>query len=491
MKSNQRKSWTALTRSSGKILLLLLAGLWISACNKDSTGPQPNPPSNELQLSKEAQGASKAGWQTLNFMKTNEQFSTMVAGQDGFFTDEQGMVNSMAEVRGLVKKGRRVYSLAAQDGSFNRLSGDSLIWFQEWSDPISGTAGRRAFYYNDSTGIGRIYETIFQFPPQVELRYDSTEIIIDFGESLQDSSDDRFLNLSKLSLFNSSFVVQQVEASAQATDWDAQNNVTGALISNTVLYGTQIELLRLQQNGEFNPDQSGSINERLDYRDNTFRQSEVNFYPDFTGDFSEVWRNGITVTGTFDLLEDDNHARITRIITFPENPFVTRVEHTADYTLNPVDSSSVGILTEKVFFRNGGLDTARVEVERSHVSGNAVDHFIIQTSNRGQSDFTVTYFDTYNQIEGNHTTVDGFFVVFNAVEYQNGSGELWMSVYASRQAYENGEDPLLTLHIRFNGDGSGSGEITEDGKTYQVKYAAGGEIEVVDTTGKKASLSGY
>lgn len=470
------------------LIAALVLGLFLSGCENNPTEPQPDPPSNQLQLSDRAKSVTVGGWQITNSLNTQDQFSELVSGGSQI-TDEEGMLNSMAEIRREEKTMKRIYTFAEKSGSFSKITGDSLIWYEEWS--LGGTSGRRALYYNEETQTARFYEVIFQFPRLVRLEYDSTQFMVFVGPSLADSSDNRLLSINKLSLFKANYFVEKVESFIEVTDWDEQNQVIGATASNTVWYGDQTQLLKLQQNAEINPDASGFISERLDYRDNTFREVQVNFYDSFTGDFAETWRNGTTVSGTFDLLEDDNHAAVTRIIDFANNFHVDKIEQSAEYTLDPQDSSSISVLRQKIFFRNGGLDTTRLDVERFLDGGNWKEHFIAQTSRRGQSDFTVIYYDEYKEFEGEHTTPQGFYILFNGIEYVSGNGELWLEVYASEQAYLNGEPPLLTLYIVYNGDGSGSGEIAEDGKSYNVTYKVNGEIEVRDRDGNLATLSGY
>jgi len=460
------------------MMAALVLALFLSGCENNPTEPQPNPPGNELQLSAGAQSASLSGWQVLNSLNTQDQLSDLVSG-GALFTDEEGMLNSRADIRREEKTLDR----------FAKITGDSLIWYEEWS--VGGTSGRRALYYDDQTQTARFYEVIFQFPQFVRLEYDSTQFMVLVGPSLSDSTDDRLLSINKLTRFEANYFVEGVESSAEATDWDQQNQVIGATAGNSVWYGDQTQLFKLQQNAELNPDGSGFISERLDYRDNTFREAQVNFYDNFTGDFTETWRDGTTVSGAFDLLEDDNHAAVSRVIDFANSFHVDKIEQSAEYTLDPQDSSSIAVLKEKIFFQNGGLDTARVDVERFLEGGSWKEHFIVQTSRHGQSDFTVTYYDEYKEFEGEHTTAEGYYILFNGIEYAAGNGEIWLKVYASEQAYLNGEPPLLTLHIFYNGDGSGHGEIAEGGKSYNVIYKANGEIEVRDGDGNLATFSGY
>ncbi|MCK6622483.1 MAG: hypothetical protein HUU32_02725 [Calditrichaceae bacterium] len=478
----------AFIKSLRVLAVLAALTLWLPFSGCEDSPTEPAPPSTDLQLSAQAKGAAQSGWQLQNTLNTQDQLSGMVSGGAHIF-DEEGMLNSISDIRKEENTLKKIYSYAEKSGGFAKISGDSLIWYEEWS--LGQLSGRRALYYNNETQTARSYEVIFQFPQFLRLEYDSTQFILFVGPSLQDPADDRLLSIDKLTRFEANYFVERVESHAEATDWNAQNQVSGAIAGNTVWYGAQTELLKLQQNAELNPDESGSISERLDYRDSTFLSREVNFYANHTGDFNETWRDGTTVSGAFDLLEDDNHAAVTRIIDFAQNFIVDKIEQGAEYTLDPQDSSSAAVLREKITFRNGAEDTARVEVERFFDAGQWNEHFVVQTSHRGQSDFTVIYYDDYKTFAGEHTTPEGYYILFNGAEYAAGNGEILLEVYASKQAYLNGEPPILTLHIIYNGDGSGRGELAEGGKTYQVVYKPNGEITVRDSSGKTASLTGY
>ncbi|RMG64653.1 MAG: hypothetical protein D6715_09330, partial [Calditrichaeota bacterium] len=424
-------------------LALLALSALMQGC-EDSTGPFPPP--NQPQLDKNVEQAARASWQTIASLNTNERLFKTVQGKSAVMTEEPGAITNLKQLRRHQHKLMQVVQEAAKANRFQKAMAESLIWKITWQDSLSGTAGVKALLYDPATGIGRAYVVISQFPPQVKVRYDSTDARIDLGGSLSDSTDDRLLTIDHLSLFREGFPVQKVESHVEATDWGPGNEVTGAIVSNVVDYAPQSELVRLSQNAEFNPDGSGSVAERFDYQDNTFRQSQINFYANNTGEFNEVWRNGITVDGTFDLLEPDNHATITRTIHFPDHPQIDRIEEEAEYTLNPTDSSSAGILVKRVVFHDGGLDTVRVEAEHFlNPDGNWVDHLVIHTSSEGEAEVTVTQLDGYQEFEGNHTTPEGLFMVFHGTEYQNGNGELFLDLYASRAAYNQGEPPLLSL----------------------------------------------
>ena len=471
-----------------KVVVLMVAVGLFQGC-EDSTGPFPPP--NQPQLNKNVEKAARSGWQTVSALNTNGRLFQTVQGMSAVMTEEPGTMTNLRQIERQQHRFRQVVQEAVKARQFQKTMAETLVWKVTWQDSLSGTAGVKALLYDPETGIGRVYVVISQFPPQVNLTYDSTDARIHLGASLSDSTDDRLLSIDHLSLFRADFAVQKVASHVEATDWGSNNQVTGAILSNVVDYGPQGELVRLSQNAEFNPDDSGSLSERFDYRDNTFRESQINFYANHTGDFNEVWRNGITVDGTFDLLEPDNHAAITRTLHFPNHPEVDRIEEEAEYTLDPTDSSSAGTVVKRIIFHNGTLDTTRIEAEHFlNTDGHWVDHLVVNTSSEGETELMVTHFDSYQEFEGNQTTPEGLFLVFHGTEYASGNGELFLDLYASRAAYNQGEPPLLSLHIIYNGDGSGSGEITLDGKTYQVSFQPDGNIAVKDPSGTEFTLTG-
>lgn len=460
------------------------------------TGCQDNPADSNLDpdtavLSTPARQASQVAWQTISNVRTQEQFSAMIGGSDDFLNEDGELPATIAEVQQNTQLWRQLQNKAAKATPSAKSTGDSLIWFFEWSDSTNGTSGRQAVYYTQSTGIACAYEVIDGFPPQIKLEYDSTALQVFVGPSFDDESDDRLLNVDQLSLFESGYPVESVEVSVEATAWDVNNEVTAANASNTVVYGGQSELQKLIQTATMNEDQSGSYSERYEYRDNTTLLKSITFFSDSRGEFSETWRDGSIVNGTFDVLEDDNKASLTRSIQFANHPLVDRISHSADYSLDPSDSSSSALLVEKVYFKSGELDTARVQADRYLENGFWVEEVDIRTSDDGRTNFLVRHLDTHKEIEGDFEDAEGYYGRFNAIEYPAGNGELWLTIYASEQAYLNNEPPLVSLHIIYNGDGSGNGEITENGESYQLNFTADGEMIATNSDGDRETVNAY
>ncbi len=469
-------------------LALIGALLFLGGCEKNTTSP----PTGELGLSKAASEGLVSGWQTLRSVSTVNEVNKMVGGDVPVEKTELGGIYSGKQLRREIAKMRSGMDQALADKGFRKITGgDSLIWFIDWTDPVTGISVRKALYYNDSTGHARYYEAIYQFPAQVQLQYDSTEIRADLNFTLNDTTDDKFLSIYKLTLFRPGFYVDKIEANAYATDYGANNEVTGAILHNMVWYGQQNELEKLTQELEINPDESGHANERLDYRDGTYLQRTIDFYADYTGEFSEVWRDGTTVTGTFDRIENDNHGSFTRTINFPSGHDPVKIDEAADITLNPADSSSSLILKEKILFASGQLDTSRLDVDEYWENGLKKTHLEAWSSDGSHADLMVTHYAEYEELEGNYTSPEGYYVLINGTFYNDGSGELWLKIYESEQAYLNGDPPLVIIYIHFNPDGSGEGTITEGSNTYKVVIGQNGKMVVSNNKGESKVVNGF
>ena len=471
------------------IALCIACAAIFNSCDEAAVTPPDD--TNSLQLSDASKSAATVGWQTINSLKTESQISQTVKGTMGGITDEIGIINTPIELHRTFNKARQTRAAALHAGILNKLTGDSLIWMEEWDDPVSGTAGRRALYYDAQNGNGRIYEVIYKFPQHLQLTYDSTEVTIYFGNSLADTTDDKFLKLYKNTKFNADFVVREVIGIGEATHWDSNNEVTGATVSNEIFYGNQIEIEKLTQQVDFLPDRSGSVMEKFHYRDNTESTRQISYLPDHTGTYSEVWRDGTTVSGTFDEFGDDYHAAFTRTIQFSNHPWLDKINDRAEYTFNPTDSSSNGTVGRLINFLDGTIDSLEVTAQRQKSGDFWTETLQIQTAHDGSTNVTITEKNQFNEFTGEHFSPEGLYIRFNGTEYQNGSGELWLYVYTSKTAYDNGEPPILTAHYIYNPDGSGNGTLSENGKDYQISFEADGEVKVTASDGHSLTLNGY
>ncbi len=471
----------------GIALAVLLALVWGTGCDKNAT----QPPQNQLQLSKAATEGLVSSWQMVHSVNTVDKVDEMVSDDIPIDKSVPGGTYSLPALNKKITQLMNARKELTSASGFHKITDDSLLWFREKTDPITGVTTRQALYYNDSTGYGRYYEVKFNFPANVQLQYDSTEIRVDLNFTPLNITDDRFISLYKFSEFKPGYHIVKVEEQATATDWGPGNKITGAILQHNVWYAQDSDPKQLTQELEINPDHSGHISERLDYWDGSFYQKLINFYSDYTGDFTENWRDGTLVTGTFDRLIDDNHGQFAQTIQFPAGHDPQTMEQFADITLSPADSSVDMIFKEKIHYASGEVDTSRMDVSIFREGETQKIHIQAWKSNGEHADLMVSKNDSYEEIDGNYTGPEGYYATLYSIRYSDGSGELWVKIWESENAYQNGEPPLVVIHIIYNPDGTGRGTLSEGGKEYNVRVAQDGKIQVTDSAGNVTQLNGF
>jgi hypothetical protein len=483
MKNKQR--WIKLLTLS---FLFFVLQVFLSSCEKQMTQPE----LEENQLSQATSEGLVNGWQTVHTISTAGDLSSVIKKELPLEKNEQDGLYSTQQLNLDIEKIEHSYvPVLKQQSLSSSRSVDSLLWFIDWSDPISGVSVRKALYYDSNTGKARYYEAIYQFPNHLQLKYDSTEIRANLNYTLADSTDDKVLSLYKHSIYREGFDIEKSTTYAVVTNYDFQNKVNGAVLENTVWYSMNNEIEKLFQKLELNPDESGSVNEKIDYRDGSSKQKQINFYSNYTGDFSETWRDGTKVSGTFDRIEDDNHASFSRVVNYPKGNDPIKLTQSADVTLNPADSSSIVELKEKIQFADGKIDTTRILLEEFYQESLKHNHFIVSKSDGSKADLNVVHHENYQEISGNFIGEKDYFTLINATLYNDGSGDIHLEVYLSEESYINGESPLAIIDLHFNPDGSGRGSVSENNNQYQVQMKSSGLIVVSDQEGKHHKLNGF
>ncbi len=469
------------------VALLTIALFNWSGCEKNTVQPQEQP----LQLSQAAQEGLVGGWQALHSINTVSSAEEMVKDDVPVDATIPGGTYSLPQLNKKISPLLHSSQAVLSQPGFRKVTGDSLLWFQEKTDPVTGITIRRALYYNDSTGHGRYYEVKFNFPASVQMQYDSTEIQVDLNFTPLNITDDRFIKLYQLTEYKPGFHLLKAESEAIATDYGVHNKITGAILHHKAWYAQGSDPKMLTQELEINPDKSGHITEQLDYWDGTYFRKQVNFYADYTGDFTEHWRDNTSVTGTFDRLINDNHGQFTRTVQFPSGHDPVSTYQFADITLEPADSSISMIFKEKINFASGSQDTSRTDVHIYVENQVKKTHIRVWRSSGEQCDLTVSKSNDYEEINGFFIGSEGYYTTIYSIRYSDGSGELWLKIWENETAYQNGDDPLVVIHIVYNPDGTGSGKLSEGGKDYTVFVAQDGKMTVSDTRGHSQTINGY
>ncbi len=218
------------------IMLASLIMVFVVGCEKQII----EPPAEDLQLDQSVKQGLVSGWQTIHSLNSVNQVNGVVSRDQAIDKEKAGGIYSTNQLqREFQRLHQGMAAMVPNPKYATRTAGDSLFWFVDYTDPVSGVSIRKALYYDRDTGHARYYEVIYAFPPQVDLKYDSTEIAADLNFTLNDTTDDRVLSLYKLSEFRDGFPVVKIQSDAQVTDYGANNEVTGAILHNNVWYSAE------------------------------------------------------------------------------------------------------------------------------------------------------------------------------------------------------------------------------------------------------------
>jgi hypothetical protein len=94
------------------MIAALVLGLFLSGCENNPTEPQPDPPSNQLQLSDRAKSVTVGGWQITNSLNTQDQFSELVSGGNSpGRKNHEAHLHLCGKIRQLFQNYRRFFDL--------------------------------------------------------------------------------------------------------------------------------------------------------------------------------------------------------------------------------------------------------------------------------------------------------------------------------------------------------------------------------------------
>lgn len=446
------------------ILSILLFVLW--SCKENSTKPD-----EDLQIDDQVLEQAAVGWEVNNYSSvTNDlesltfESNSLEAGYTITVPDRIVIKEEISQMRNLLKSKLR---LIPEIGMPAKINTDSLI--AGGQESRHGLTVRWALYYNTETGIARLYEVKEGFPSWRHMEYDSAEIKADLNLTLDDATDDKILALYRLQDFEDTFFITKIISEVTATDYDGQI-VTGFILSENTHYNGLRELVHKLAMVEFNPDGSGSVEETLEFSDNTTSSTSVVFINQYNGSFSRTMRNGISIAGNFNRVEDDLHGFYNETVTFPSGHYLSQVYHGAEVAIQLPDTTLNGLLREIIYFASGHIDSARITVMIHVDEGVKTTTLNILKHNDAYGTIVIVEDELGKTMTGEWTTWNQYYIIFNGQHYPDGSATLHYEVYVSKAAFDNGDDPIVEADYNFYPDCGGSGRIIFEGQEYDVEF---------------------
>jgi hypothetical protein len=341
---------------------------------------------------------------------------------------------------------------------------DSLYYF--YDDTAQGV--RAALYYDEETSVARYYEVRYIFPAWRNMTYDSAEIAVNLNYTLDNDQDDFPEKVIRLQRFNEDFMIQNITSLLEITDHNGPE-ITGFEASIDTYYHQNRHLSRLYQYMDINPDQSGTLRQDFYFRDNTTASNMVTFYANYTGSFSRTFRDGTTVSGSFNSIVDDLQGSFTETIDFPEGRNIDKIVTDAMVSVTLPDSIFNATLSRSFYFASGTIRTTGIVLDAHKESGVGIVHLDLTRGNGAHGEFTLQVTETDALLAGNWTTVnDEDYVLVSGEYYIDGSCHINYRIF--NMPYTPGDDPVLVADYYFSPDDEGEGTIEYKNETYTINF---------------------
>lgn len=469
-------------------LILIIAtfgALALTACS--SSDSNPTAPIDNEKPSEDAQTTGKAGISVYQNIASLKQIDNFAGGQSNIVDidipefETEGAAAQLSKritlkALNTIKRHPNIYK-AAQG-----IAADSVIFDVTELDSATGFTNRVSLLYDSETGRARFFVVTFDYPTGHTLAYDSTEIRADLNSTLLDDSDDVLLSLKNLKKYQEGQLILQEEGSFIPDAYPVGTEPDGGILSTKVLYSNASFITSTEATFESHQGTGGSFTKTSVFTDETRHVESATFNEDGTGTVSEIKRDGTTIDGTFDSPELDNQGSYSVTTTYPASHEPAKVEESGEFTINPPDSIISGTFERKVTKLDGTVEEESASIQQNRIGDVLTTTLTVQNADGSHGFLTVTKTPDVENVTGEWVNQDLTFAQFTAQVYSDESTHLEFKLYASEEAFENGDDPLNTAVFDFYPDGSGSGVVTEGADTYDVTIHPDGSVTFVKRT---------
>lgn len=446
---------------------LLLVGLILNSCEKN-----PVPAIQELEVESIVKEQAPLGWEVNRLVTSSQDISGLT--QDSQYMEDQE-IEELAGIEQLKQEALRLTTNSKdylpQVSTLAKILNDSLYIFID--DTVRGI--RKRLYYNAETGLATYSEVKYKFASWRNIYYDSVHVVVDVNSTLTNPFDDILKNMFRQQLFESKYFVQEIQSSLVITHF-IENEITGAEVTNEAWYHANRFLQYLRQYVDLNPDESGTLREDFEFRDGKTSYRSVTFYPDNTGDFARQLRDGTTVTGSFNSVEDDQQGSYNELIDFPANRYVDKIYKSAEVSITLPDSVFTAEFKEEVYFRTGRIDSSSVGITTQQDGDIKKTELRIQKANGAYGTLFIEESEEEAHLTGEWTTWNEYFITISAVYYYDGSAHIHYEVFAP--PYTPGDNPVIVADYYITPDGSGSGTLSHKDQNYTLLFDGSAQAEI-------------
>ncbi len=456
---------------------------------------QDNPTKNitgELTVDESIEEQAAVGYQINQYVNTADEIEMMTSGLDnqdvstGF-----GQMNSQAQSSNqAIARFNRVKSYLKSAQTLQKSQGEIPLYYID-SVNENGDKYRSAVYADLTNGTMRFYYVIYEFAARnvnghnlnVNMIYDSTEIKFTFtGQDFENLTPSEIIAYQN---FKPDYLVDFIATKMTVSDFN--NDIITAFTSktNTVYNSGKLDssvvLVNYQLNG------ISTVTETFYFNDGTSYSNSITFNMDGTGSFTRTTRRGVTISGSFNQVQDDGIGAYNATWTFPQGEYIDTILKQAEVNADSSLGTVYANYFERINFSNGDVDSSRIIIN-SDFSGTTT--YNITRRNGAHGVLTMESNDDLSLLSGYWITYDSLYIDVRAEYYGDGSAYLYYAVYENQAAFENGADPVFIAEYNFAADGSGNGVVRSGDNEYQIELDDSGKAELVKD-GARKTISMY
>lgn len=334
--------------------------------------------------------------------------------------------------------------------------------------------------YDTETQLGHIYESSdFTDVNHRAMDFDSTHIVLDMGPDPWDFRDDVFKTVYEYRHYRDKYRLEYSESAFILNEVTQRGRPVDFTMTTDQHFRDFSRLALIQVAVERHNDKSGRVYQKItDQEGNTFEHERI-FNKDGTGSFTRTLPNGVSVSGTFNILRDDNVGGFTRVTIFPTGFELSQISIVANFIYDSVDLKLTGDIEKIYTLASGEADTVNVSILRQFAAMNdrlPLFTTVSMTSSYGMSSYLkVEYASDTAELAGWWITADGHYAVLTGDRYFGDLSTLSVALYENEEAFIAGDAPLATAVFETMPDGSGEATITVGDETYTFSYDSSGK----------------
>jgi hypothetical protein len=362
-------------------------------------------------------------------------------------------------------------TLAAQ---LHKTNGDSTLLDHRWTDDKTGIQYHLWIIYNTMTGKATVYTVATNHLGNSPIQRDSTRIIVNTNFTIANDKDDVVELLENAKDYRSGYRLRYEEGRITPDKYQPGSEPKGGIIEGKRLYASGQDTAQVEERFEYHETANpiGNWTKLVSFRDGTRYSEDITFRATSVI-FNIAHRDGTREQGQFNV-PDEDHLSFEKRVTYPAGSDPRSIFEKGNFSRNPNNNSGEVNFTREEFFADGSSKRHQVNIKASEQSGFGRLEVTETNSDGTGGSWTLQDGPTKADLKGNWINEQKQYVLFNGSFYQDGSGDLHIEVYASKEAHDRGDKPIFKADIHFNPDGSGNGTITSQEGNSTFSFNAAG-----------------